>query len=535
MLVTGWLDHWADATPDTIFLAERNGAGAWQTVSYADFRAKAQGVAQGLVERRLGPTETIAILSGNDLQHAILAMGALYAGVPYVPVSPAYSLVSKDHAKLRWLLHRIDPALIFASDPDAFAHAMRSAAPSGREIVHTITELTAAGFQPVPVTPDSTAKILFTSGSTGKPKGVINTHRMLVSNQAALAAALGRTDESTRPIVCDWLPWHHTFGGNHNFGFVLSNGGTLYIDAGRPTPDAFGQSLWNLDEVCPTAYFNVPLGFDLLRKSLSRDARLRERFFSRMELLYSAAASLSPDIKEELLQLAGRSLTFAGGFGATETGPLTFLQSGCSPHNRFIGRPVSGVDIKLVPAGEKRELCVRGPNVMPGYWKEEASSPFDPEGYYRTGDAVRYVNPDLPDDGLCYEGRLSEDFKLSSGTWIDAGALRDRLLTACTSLVRDCVIVGEDQARLAVLIFPDEAAAMEPAYEAQLKERLQAFAAASTGSSNRIEAAFVLTSPVAEEITEKGSLNRAEILKNRAEAVAELFHPRPSDRVITIS
>jgi feruloyl-CoA synthase len=535
-LVTQWLDHWALHTPQALFLAERGADLNWQFITYAAFQAKAQRIASGLLQRGLSAERPLVILSGNDREHALLAMGALYAGIPYVPLSPAYSLVSRDYVKLKWLLHKIEPGLVFASCPDSFGPALSAALPSGCEVVFSTDSLHAPATRLVELTPDTVAKILFTSGSTGRPKGVINTHRMLTSNQDALAAVLTRTESSPPPVICDWLAWHHTFGGNHNFNFVLANGGTLYIDKGRPTKEGIEETLRNVADVSPTAYFNVPRGFELLLEHLRTNGELRSRFFHRLEFLFSAGASLPVATRSEFRQIAlaatGRNVRFISGFGATETAPLSLFSNGSSNTERFIGKPVPGIRIKLIPVGSKFELCVNGPNVTPGYWKNPGSSSFDEEGFFRTGDAACYADPTDPQEGLCYEGRLSDNFKLASGTWVEANVLRDQVLAQCGSLISDCLIIGEDKPFVSALLFCRSSAMQSSQLYEKVTHLIHCMGGQATGTSKRIERAAILSLPDETEFTDKATLNRDEIMTNRAEVIQQLYSGGHSNPVL---
>jgi feruloyl-CoA synthase len=410
------------------------------------------------------------------------------------------------------------------------------------------------------IQPDSIAKILYTSGSTGLPKGVITTHRMLCSNQQMLCEVLQFLADEP-PVLCDWLPWNHTFGGSHNFGIALYNGGSLYIDAGKPTKESFGETIRNLREVATTAYFNVPKAYEMLVEHLRWDPALRKNFFSRLKCLFFAAAGLSQHIWDDLQDLAfetcGEEILVVTGLGATESSPYalsTGIDGAAAGH---LGLPVPGVELKLVPVEEKMEARLRGPSITPGFWRrpELNAAAFDQENYYCLGDAVKFLDPENPLKGFLFDGRLNEDFKLSSGTWVRVGPLRMRLLAHFGNLLQDVVLAGPDRELTAALFFPaleacrklctglpENAAALEvlslPEVRAAFQERLQSFAAASTGSSTCIQRAILLDTPPSiemQEITDKGSINQKAVLKSRAELVDELYRNPPSTRVLTYS
>jgi feruloyl-CoA synthase len=563
--LTECLEAQADATPHQTFLAERDEQGGWRCITYAEFRKRARNVAQSLLDLKPATGRPISILSGNDIEHALLAMGAMYAGIPYAPVSPAYSLISSDFFRLRHILDLLSPALVFAGDGAVFERAMRALvpaetpllvgknAPPGRRAElfsrFASTPSTAAvDHAHAAVGPDSTAKILFTSGSTGVPRGVITTHRMLCSNQAMLRAVFPFLADE-RPVICDWLPWHHTFGGSHNFGLVLYNGGTLYIDRGKPMPGAFEESLRNLRAIAPAVYFNVPKGYELLLPHLARDARFREHFFSRLRMAFFAAAGLPQHVWDEFDRLAvetiGARIPMLTGLGATETAPLALCATKENRRSGVVGLPVPGVDLKLAPVNGKLEARVRGPNVTPGFLGDEAltRAAFDDEGYYRMGDALAMVDPSDPHRGFLFDGRLEEDFKLSTGTWVSVGPLRSALVLHGAPWVKDAVIAGSDHDEVTALIFPDldqlvhlEASGrVRAVFEALLRD----FERLSTGSSNRIVRAIVLQeapSLDAGEVTDKGSINQSAVLKRRARLVEQLYtYPYSPDVIVVDS
>ncbi|MDE3198657.1 MAG: feruloyl-CoA synthase [Acidobacteriota bacterium] len=533
-LVTDSLDYWASVAPDRTFLAERAGD-AWRTVSFAEMRRRARAVGRWLADQGLSEERPLAILSGNDIRHAELALGAMYAGAPYSAVSPAYSLISTDFGKLRHVMGLLTPGMVFAGNPAKFARAMDATMPAdarrlGGEELDQIASGTMPPESPIAaVRPDSIAKILFTSGSSATPKGVITTHRMLTSNQEMLRTVFPffRDEPLT---ICDWLPWNHTFGGSHNFGIALYNGGTIYLDAGRPVPGLFDETVRNLREIAPTVYFNVPKGFEMLVEHLRRDRGLRDVFYSRLRMNFFAAAGLSKYIWDALDELAietlGHKIPMLTGLGATETSPFAVCANAENTGSGAIGLPVPGVRMKLAPVGYKLEARFQGPNVTPGFWRQEelTRNAFDEEGFYRMGDAVRFRDPDNPALGLLFDGRISEDFKLSSGTWVSVGPLRTRLILHFAPLVKDAVIVGQDRDEVTALLFPD------PQYAARLREEggalLESFAASATGSSNRVVRALIAAEPPsldAGELTDKGSVNPAAVLARRADVVEWLY------------
>ncbi|MGQ9427354.1 feruloyl-CoA synthase [Gilvimarinus sp. F26214L] len=566
------LAHWATATPDALFLAQRDPANRdrWEKLSYGEAWEKLRRLASALVDMPLSAERPIAILSGNDLQHALLGLAAMYVGIPYAPVSVQYSLVSTDHAKLKYVLDLISPGLVFVADGQRYGKAVDNAVPPDAHVLvggnprPDRESLLYSDFEGTPLNPrvderhreldpEGVAKFLFSSGSTGMPKAVINTHRMLAANQQMIRQALPFLG-STPPVLVDWLPWNHTFGGNHNFGIALYNGGSLYIDDGKPTPDGFLESVRNLRDVAPTAYYNVPKGFEELVKHLRSDPELRERFFSRVSMLFYAGAGLSQpvwDALEELaLQTCGERIMMVTGLGCTETSPSALFTTGDGGFAGWLGLPIPGVDAKLVPSGGKLEIRFRGDNVTPGYWRnpELTGKAFDEEGYFCTGDAVKFVDDNDVSRGLRFDGRISEDFKLDTGTWVSAGPLRARFLDHFGTLVRDVVIVGCDRSSVGALVFPDlevcrrlgdlspgtadaEVLREETVREA-FAQKLREFAAQATGSAARVERLMLQEEAPSldrHEITDKGSLNARAIQDNRAELIDRLYQARTSD------
>jgi feruloyl-CoA synthase len=561
---TDHLERWADEAPERTFLAERAGED-WRRVSYAQALRAARAIGAALVARGLSAERGVAILSENAVDHALLGLGALYAGIPYSPISTAYSLISSDHRKLRDVLGVVTPGLVYAADGARYAAAIDAAAPGDAELVisaaphpgRTCTPFDAllasdpgAALERAhaAVGPDTIAKILFTSGSTGAPKGVINTHRMLCANQRMSQRFLPFVLDEP-PVIVDWLPWSHTFGGNHNVGIAVANGGTLYVNPGKPVPALFTQTLRALREVAPTIYFDVPKGYELLVDALRAEPTLAQRFFSQLSILFYAGAGLSPHLWEALQELAvattGERVVMTTSLGSTETAPAALAAPWFAPGPGFVGIPLPGVEAKLVPNDGKLELRLRGPNVTPGYFRdpERTREVFDDEGFYRIGDALRFVDESRPEEGFFFDGRIAEDFKLATGTWVSAGAVRTRLLARFDGLLADAVLSGTDRDEIAALAFPDvgraRALAVDVAPDAPLREvlasralrahagaLLESLAVEATGSATCVARLVLLADPPAldaGEITDKGSLNARAVLARRA-AAADAAH-----------
>src|SRR3954449_3260173 len=562
------LRHWAREAPDRVFLAERGADGEWIELTWGEAGAKANAIAQALIDRRLDDKRPVMILSGNSIDQALLTLGGFLAGVPIVPVSPAYSLMSQDYGKVKHIAQLIRPRLVYAADGGPFAGVLSAVDFGGAELVLSsgqgatrFSDLVAT--KPSmdvedaleAVTPDSVAKILFTSGSTAMPKGVINTHRMLSANQQSLAQIWPFTKD-TPPVLVDWLPWNHTFGGNHNFNLILKRGGTLYIDAGRPAPPLIPITVRNLTEIAPTIYFNVPAGYGALLPFLENDAELRARFFERLELIFYAAAALPQDLWTRLenvaIQEGGEPVRMTSSWGLTETSPLA--TSAHYPIDRagVIGVPVPGAEIKLTPVEDKLEMRVKGPNVTRGYLgaPELTAKAFDEDGWYRTGDAGRLQDPDDPNAGLVFDGRVVEDFKLTTGTFVSVGNLRPAVLASASPLLMDAVVCGHDRDYVALLAWLNLGAAREvagapdaeppelarsPAIAEALRAKLRAHNAANPASSTRVSRVVLLAEPPsldANEITDKGYVNQRAALSRRAHEVEALFAEPPGEAVI---
>jgi feruloyl-CoA synthase len=553
------LEHWAVAAPERTFIARRDSRGAWRHCSFAETLAEVRSLAASLVSRSLGPDRPLVILSGNSLEHQFLGLAAMYAGVPYVPVSPAYALQASDLTRLTYLFELLTPGLVAAFGPGSFGSALQLARGSGADTVADGAATDPAttawdGFHAptgraleqvrARVAPDTIAKFLLTSGSTGHPKAVVTTHRMLCANQAMILEAMPFLADEP-PVLVDWLPWNHTFGGSHNVGIALTNGGTLFIDDGKPTAAGIGETVRNLREIAPTVYFNVPRGFEMLIPHLDADAQLRAHFFSRLRAMFYAGAALSQSVWDGLDRIAmaatGHTLAMISGLGATETGPSVTFTTTAMSRAGAVGLPVAGNVVKLAPVEDKHELRVKGPNVTPGYWRqpELTAAAFDDEGYYRLGDAVRFIDAAAPDKGLQFDGRLTEDFKLASGTWVSVGPLRAALLNALPPWVQDVVIAGHDRDWPAALVFADAGRApASPERSIEIARALQVFAAAHPQSSMKIRRAVVLDVPPSlakGEITDKGSINQRAVLKERAAVVASLFAQRPETAIIVVA
>ncbi|MFB9267197.1 feruloyl-CoA synthase [Bradyrhizobium erythrophlei] len=574
--ITDRLHHWAKAEPNRVFMAERASGGGWRQVTYAQLLETTRRIASALIARGLSAERPIVILSGNSVDHALIAFGALYAGIPFCPVSPAYSLVSRDYGKLGYLIKLLTPGLVFADDADKFADALLANVPDGTEIAATrgavsgrdvtrLADLVAAPEDPrleainAAIGPDTIAKFLLTSGSTGNPKAVINTQRMICANQVMLRETLAFLKDEP-PVIVDWLPWNHTFGGNHNIGLTLYNGGSMYLDEGKPMPGGIEETVRNLREISPTVYFNVPKGYESLLPYLRDDAALRAKFFDRLHAMFFSGAALSPFVWNSLDALAvqekGYRVPMLTGLGATETSPFFMSVRPATSRSGHVGLPVSGNDAKLLPNNGKLEVRAKGPNVTPGYWRqpELTAKAFDEEGFYKFGDALKPADPNNFDAGFDFDGRIAEDFKLASGTWVSVGPLRARFVGTCAPLVRDVVIAGLNRDEISALVILDldgcrlinpklapndiAAAANDPLVRAAFRERFTRVLASATGSSNRITRAVLLDQPLSidrGEVTDKGSINQRAVLEHRAALIETLYAPAPPASVITLT
>jgi len=573
--LTDRLIEWATRDPARTLVAKREPSekgGDWRRVSYGEALASARAIAQALLDRELSPERPVAILSDNDIEHLLLALGAMLAGVPFAPVSPAYSLVSQDYGKLRHILGMLTPGLVFASGPQ-YGKAIASVVPLQTPVVLSEGRLDSRSVTPfaelVATAPtaavdaaharvglDTIAKFLFTSGSTKLPKGVINTQRMLCANQQMIRQCFPQLAEEA-PVLVDWLPWNHTFGGNHNVGLVLYNGGTLYIDEGKPTPALIGETLRNLREIAPTMYFNVPKGFEEIANALEVDPVLRETLFSRVKMFFFAGAGLAQPVWDKLDRVAeqacGERIRMLTGLGMTETAPFAICANAHEVKSAHIGLPAPGVELKLVPSGDKQEVRYRGPNVTPGYWRapEQTAECFDAEGFYCSGDAAKPMDPAHPELGFMFDGRIAEDFKLATGTFVSVGPLRAKIIAAGDPIVQDVVITGIDRNEIGILIFPrldacralagmpPNASAHLALGDANVREFLQRLVdslhASGTGSATRVARALVLAEPPSidrGEITDKGSINQRAVLTHRGADVERLYLGRDRDVLV---
>lgn len=569
------LERWAVERPGQIYLAQRDGAG-WRSLTYAETLRRVRALATALRQRELSAERPVAILSENSLEHALLALAAMHIGVPIVPVSAAYSLMSRDHQKLRAVFALLTPGLVFVDDAERFAAALAALDDFPFELVAARNgDARATSFASLPqredaaavgrafaaLTPDTIAKFLLTSGSTGEPKAVVNTQRMLCSNQQTLRQAWPFLREEP-PVLVDWLPWNHTAGGNNNFGVALANGGSFYIDEGKPAPGLIEKTVRNLREIAPTLYYSVPRGYEALLPFLESDEQLRANFFSRLKVIQYAGAALPANLWERLERVSvlatGRRAPMTSGWGATETAPQVTLVHFEPARSSVIGLPTPGNELKLVPTAHagKYELRVKGPNVMPGYWRREelTAAAFDDEGFYRMGDAGRFADEADPAKGIEFAGRVAEEFKLTSGTWVQTGALRIKAIAALAPVAQDVVVAGHDRDDIRFLIFPnlagcrglcpelgDAASLDELLADARVRERVRAglaqLKAEGGGSSTYATRALFLTEPAsidAGEITDKGYVNQRAVLERRADFVEQLYAASLPEAVITL-
>ncbi|WP_249672638.1 feruloyl-CoA synthase [Pseudomonas abieticivorans] len=558
------LVYWAQTCPQRTFIAAREAGGEWRRVSYAQMLESVRSVAQSLLGYGLSAQRPLAILSGNDIEHLQVALGAMYAGIPYCPVSPAYSLLSQDFAKLRHVCEVLQPGLVFVNDAQAYQRAIDAVLPADTPLICVRGQVPGrqqASFaslleQPggleahaafAATGPDTIAKFLFTSGSTKLPKAVVTTQRMLCANQQMLLQTFPVFGEAP-PVLMDWLPWNHTFGGSHNLGIVLYNGGTLYLDDGKPTPQGFAETLRNLKEISPTAYLTVPKGWEELVNALETDGELRERFFANMKLFFFAAAGLSQSVWDRLDRVAeqhcGERIRMMAGLGMTEASPSCTFTTGPLSMAGYIGLPAPGCEVRLVPTQGKLEGRFRGPHIMPGYWRspEQTAEVFDEDGFYCSGDALKLADATQPHLGLMFDGRIAEDFKLSSGVFVSVGPLRSRAVLEGSPYVQDLVITAPDRECLGALVFARlfecrrlaglpkaasdaEVLASEPVRQ-WFADWLQRLNRDATGNASRLEWICLLDEPASidrGEITDKGSINQRAVLQWRAAKVEALY------------
>ena len=570
--MTDRLLHWAATTPERVWMAQRSreadgSRGAWQFITYAQALEQARCIAQALLQRGLSAERPVLILSENGTEHALLSLGCMLAGVPWCPASPAYSTISTDYSKLRHVYNTLTPGLVFASDATRYHKAIEAVVAADVEVVLCRgaleqractsfaalldTEATAAVDAAIAATgPDTIVKFLFTSGSTKLPKAVINTQGMWCANQQQMRQSMPVLAEDPLVLV-DWLPWNHTFGGNHNFGLVLYNGGTLYIDEGKPVPALIGETLRNLREVAPTVYFNVPTGFEAIAAAMQIDHALRRTFLSRVKMFFYAGAALAQPVWDSLYASEeaeiGERIVMTSGLGMTESGPFGIYVTNPEVRAGDLGLPAPGMELKLVPSDGKVEVRYRGPNITPGYWRapEETKAHFDEEGFFRTGDAVAWIDASNIHLGLKFDGRIAEDFKLATGTFVSVGPLRAKIIASAAGLVQDVVITGLNMHEVGAMVFPNvalcralsglpdgaplEGVLASPPVLARFQALVDELAKTATGSANRIARLCLLSTPASldlGEITDKGSINQRAVLAHRSTIVEALHDGR---------
>jgi feruloyl-CoA synthase len=565
--LTDRLVHWARERPDQTLFARREkradgSTGDWQHITFAQALDAARRIGQGLLDRGLSAERPVLILSENDLEHALLALACIYAGVAYCPTSPPYSLVSQDFDKLKHVVKTLTPGMVFASDAHRYSRAILATIGADVEVVTTqgsvpgrattsfasllASEATPAVDAAMQATgPDTIAKFLFTSGSTKMPKAVINTQRLWCANQQQMATSMPVLAEKPLVLV-DWLPWNHTFGGNHNFGMVIFHGGTLYIDDGKPTPALIGETLRNLREISPTVYFNVPTGFEAIANAMQTDDALRKTLLAKVNMFFYAGAALAQPIWDSLFESqereVGERIVMSTGLGMTESGPFGIFVTSPNVSAGDLGLPTPGMELKLVDTEGKTEVRYRGPNITPGYWRmpQESADAFDEEGFFKTGDAVKWIDETDIHQGLKFDGRIAEDFKLATGTFVSVGPLRARIIAAGAPFIQDAVLTGINLKEVGAMVFPTQAvrslaglpadASMHevlehPAVIAHFQTVVNALAQSATGSANRIARLCLLADPPTidrGEITDKGSINQRAVLTHRADTVAKL-------------
>jgi feruloyl-CoA synthase len=573
--------HWAREAPERSFIAQRvrgegGKTGDWRHVSYAQALDAARRIGQALLDRGLSAERPVVVLSDNGIDHALIALGCLYAGVPYSPASPAYSTISKDFGKLRHVFDTLTPGLVWAEDGERYGPAIAAAAPADAEIVlsRNVAHEHLKGRQATPLAalltteptpavdaaqaatgPETIVKLLFTSGSTKLPKAVINTHRMWCANQQQMRQSMPVLTEEP-PVLIDWLPWNHTFGGNHNFGMVLNNGGTLYIDEGKPTPALIGETLRNLREIAPTLYFNVPTGFEAIANAMKADDALRRNFLSRVKMFFYAGAALAQPVWDSLFESEereiGERIVMTSGLGMTESSPYGLFVTSPNVKAGDLGLPTPGLELKLVPTDGKLEIRYRGPNITPGYWRgaEATAEAFDDDGFFCTGDAVTWIDPADTHQGLRFDGRIAEDFKLATGTFVSVGPLRGRVIAGGAPYVQDVVVTGLNRKEVGALIFPTPAVRTlcdlaadaplrevlaHPAVVEKFKSLVTDLSLTATGSANRVTRLLLLAEPPSidlGEVTDKGSINQRAVLKHRDALVQALYDEPPGHGVI---
>lgn len=568
---TDRLHYWAGEAPDRVFLAQRAKDGGWRSITYAEAFGTVRRLSQALLDRGLSPERPLVILSGNSIEHALLGLAAMHVGIPYSPISTGFSLLSQDFAKLQHVINLLNPGMVFVAALDPFEHALAAALPHGTEVVYVdagqskrratpysslaqVAATNSVDAAAAVVNSDTVAKILFTSGSSAMPKGAINTQRMLCSNQQMGTQAWPFLNE-TPPLIVDWLPWSHTFGGNYVFGLCLYHGGSFYIDDGKALPSEVEKSVRNLTDIAPTVYYGVPKMYEMLLPFLESDKKLRKNFFSRMQMIFYAAASIPEPVWDGLRQSAietvGMRIFTTTTMGSTETSPLTMTANWDADRPNILGLPVPGVEFKLVPNGRKLELRIKGPHITPGYWKqpELTAKAFDADGWYCMGDALSFVDETDIRQGLRFDGRIAEDYKLTTGSWVNAGSVRVMANSHLSPLVRDVLPTGHSRDDLGLLIFPEievcrklaqlsaNATAKEIlAHEAvrnEFQKRLDQIAAEGTSTVNIVARAILIEEPLSGvELTDKNTLSFNMVLERRAADIAELYEYSASPRIL---
>ncbi|MGB7184482.1 MAG: AMP-binding protein [Burkholderiaceae bacterium] len=550
-----WLHRWANEAPNRAFLMERSGPG-WREISYAETLQQVQSLASAMLARGMGPGTPIVVLSGAGIDHGVLQLAAQYIGVPIAPLAEQYSLIPEARPRLVHCVNKIKPAMVFAENGEAFGNALQlDIFDDVEKVVSRNVPADATSFDQMLkiklsgalaqaaecVDPDTLAKILFTSGSTGHPKGVPQTQRMVTVNQAQYLACMPMFG-ARPPVIVEWLPWNHVFAGNSDFYLILSNGGTLILDDGKPVKGLFDRTLENLSMHVGTMSFNVPIAYSMLVDAFRKDNRLKQRFFADLDLIFYAGASLPADLWSALedmsREVTGKVPMMTSSWGLTETAPSCLIHHQGGAESGMIGVPVPELDVKLIPYQDNRyEIRVRGPNVITSYFDEpdKDAEAFDEEGYFITNDAVRFVDPDDMAAGVRFDGRITEDFKLMTGTWVQAARIRLQVLATLEGLVQDVVVTGADREQIGLLIFASpqhihadssDSVITDSAYCEQIKQALQPMTNAATGSSTRITRFLVMAQPPSVkdgEITAKGSLNISAVLRCRSDLLTRLY------------